>query len=186
MFNKIKYEISENRKYIYMSYFISLLTMMPQFIASPPLSSSRHIIFLFIALILLFFISKFSKLLFLISVIYINISNIVIGHIFMHWGYSQVDIKPRIDVAMVSPKYESYEYLVTYINYKDILLILYSIFVLLMLYKFIRHFRHSFVLVKFLGFIVAIAVIASISFYKNPLKNIEPFSIPYKCINSTK
>ncbi len=185
MINKIKYEISENKKYIYMSYLISILTLVPQFIASPPLSSSKHMIFLFIALIVLFFISKFSKLLFLIFVIYINISNIIIGHIFFHWGYSHVDIQPRIDVAMVSPKYETYEYLLAYINYKDILLIVYTIFVFFMLYKFIKYFKHSFKIVKFLGFIFSIAIIVSISFYKNPLRDIEPFSIPYKCVNST-
>ncbi len=185
MINNIKYEIKNNKKYIYMSYLISILTLLPQFIASPSLSSSKHMIFLFIALGILLFISKFSKLLFLIFVIYINIANIIIGHIFIHWGYSLVDIKPRIDVAMVSPKYETYEYLATYINYKDIGLIVYTIFVLFLLYKFIKHFRHSFKIVKFLGFLFSIAIIMSISFYKNPLKDIEPFSIPYKCINST-
>jgi len=185
MINKIKNEISENKKYIYLSYLISILTIIPQFVASPPLSSSKHIIFLSLALIMLFFISKFSRLLFLVFIIYVNLSNIIIGHIFIHWGYDNVDIKPRIDVAMISPNYESYEYLVSYVNYKDILLIIYTIFVLLMLYKFITHFKHSFKIVKFLGFIFSIAIIMATFFYKNPLIHLEPFSIPYKCISST-
>ncbi len=184
MINNIKYEISNNKKYIYMSYLISILTLIPQFIASPPLGSSQHIIFLFITLGILFFISKFSKLLFLIFVIYINLSNIIIGHVYMHWGYNHVDIKPRIDVALISPISESYEYLKTYIDYRDILLVIYTIFVLSLTYIFIRHYKHSFKLLKFLTFILSIVIIMTTVFYKNPLIYIEPFSIPYKCIKS--
>ncbi len=186
MIYKLKNEIKENKKYIYLSYLISILTMFPQYLFSPPLSSySPHIIFVFLSLIILFFIAKFSKLLFLIFIIYINLSNIIIGHIFFHWGYNNVDIQPRIDVALISPVYESYEYLKAYFDYRDILLVVYTIFVLFLTYIFIRHFKHSFKILKFLAFVLSTAIIIAAVFYRNPLMDIEPFSIPYKCVKST-
>ncbi|GIU00564.1 hypothetical protein TSL6_10700 [Sulfurovum sp. TSL6] len=178
MLKKIKNEINENRKYIYLSYLISILTMIPQLIASFPLSFT-HLAFLFLVLFTLLFISKFSKLLFSIFIIYINLTNIIIGHIFIHWGYSG-DIQSRIEVAFASPNYESLEYLKTYIDYRDIFLVLYTIFILVLLYKFLVHVKHSFKVIKFLGFTLSIAILLPVNFYKNPIENIEPFSIPYE------
>ncbi len=184
MLSKIKNEIYENKKYIYISYLISILTMIPQFVVSPPLNVSKHLILLFIVLLMLFAIPKFSKLLFSIFIIYLNLMNVVIGHIFIHWGYAHVDIGPRIEVAAESPKYETLEYLMTYIDYKDMLLGLYSFFVLVLLYKFLVHFKHSFKVIKFLGFIATISIIVAVSLHKNPVKESEPFNIPYQCIEA--
>ncbi len=180
MIHKIKKEVSDNKKYIYFGYLVSILTMIPQLIAAPSLSDSRHIIFLFLVLIMLFFITKFSKLLFTVFIIYLNISNIIIGHIFLHWGYAQPSIQARLDVAVISPAYETYEYLKSYIDYKDIILIIYTIFILFLLFKYISNFKHSFKILKFLGFIFSIAIITLVSLRENPLKVYEPFSIPYK------
>jgi len=129
---------------------------------------------------MLFFVSKFNKLLFSIFIIYLNISNIIIGHIFIHWGYSDANIGPRIGVAAISPEHETMEYLMTYIDYRDILLCTYTFLILLLLYKFLVHFKHSFKIMKFLGLIIATAMISAVSFHSNPLTIIEPFSIPYK------
>ncbi len=177
MKNKIINEIKENRKYIYLSYLISILTMLPQIVASPSLSVSKHLIFLYLTLLMLFLIPKFSRILFLVFIIYINLTNIIIGHIFMHWGYNG-DITSRIIVSLESPKHESLEYLMTFINYKDVLLVLYTIVTLALLYKFFVHFKHSFKIIRFLGFILFVAILLPISFYKNPIKYVEPFSIP--------
>jgi len=178
MIKKIKNEINENRKYLYLSYLISILTMIPQFIVSLPLSLT-HLIFLFLVLLIVLFISKFSKLLFTVFIIYLNLTNIIIGHIYIHWGYSG-HIRDRIEVALASPNYESLEYLNTYIDYRDIFLVFYTIFILVLLYKFLVHFKHSFKVIKFLGFILFITILLPVNFYRNPIEKIEPFSIPYE------
>ncbi len=103
MIKRIKNELNENKKYIYLSYLISILTMIPQFITSFSLSLT-HLIFLFLVLLVVLLISKFSKLLFSIFIIYLNLTNIIIGHIFIHWGYSG-HIRHRIEVAFASPNY---------------------------------------------------------------------------------
>lgn len=178
MIKRIKNELNENKKYIYLSYLISILTMIPQFITSFSLSLT-HLIFLFLVLLVVLLISKFSKLLFSIFIIYLNLTNIIIGHIFIHWGYSG-HIRHRIEVAFASPNYESLEYVNTYIDYRDMFLVLYTIFILVLLYKFLVHFKHSFKVIKFLGFILSIAILLPVNIYKNPIENIEPFSIPYE------
>ncbi len=183
MIKRIKNEINENREYLYLSYLISILTMIPQFIASFPLNGFTHIIFLSLVLLTVLFISKVSKLLFSIFIIYLNLTNIIIGHIFIHWGYSG-HIRSRIEVAFESPNYESLEYLKTYIDYRDIFLVLYTIFILVLLYKFLVHFKHSFKVIRFSGFILSIAIILPVNFYKNPIKKIEPFSIPYEAYSA--
>ena len=182
MLIKIKNEITENRKYLYLSYLITILTMIPQFIASLPLSFT-HLVFLVLVLFTVLFISKYSKLLFSIFIIYLNLTNIIIGHIFIHWGYSG-NIRSRIEVAFASPNYESLEYLNTYIDYRDMFLVLYTIFVLVLLYKFLVHAKHSFKVIKFLGFTLSIAILLPVNFYKNPIENIEPFSIPYEAVKA--
>ncbi|MGB3961911.1 MAG: hypothetical protein WBK95_06715, partial [Sulfurimonas sp.] len=168
MLHRIKNEIKENKKYIYLSYLITLLTMLPQTIATSA-EDVEHLTFLLIVFFTLLLIAKFNKLLFAIFVIYINLTNIIIGHIFFHWGYFGTDIGPRIDVSAVSPLYESIEYLMAYIDFRDILLFVYTFFVLLLLYKFLLHFRHSFRVVRFVGFIAATSIIVALSYYSNPL-----------------
>jgi heptose-I-phosphate ethanolaminephosphotransferase len=179
---KIKNEINENKEYLYLGYLISILTMIPQFVAS--LHLTVHLIFLSLVLIIVLSMLKFSKLLFSIFIIYINLTNIIIGHIFIHWGYSG-HILNRIEVAFESPDYQSLEYLNTYIDYKDVLLVLYSIFILVLLYKFLVHFKHSFKVIKFLGFILFIAILLPVNFTRNPIERIEPFSIPHE-VNKAK
>ncbi|DAB28965.1 MAG TPA: hypothetical protein CFH84_12100 [Sulfurimonas sp. UBA12504] len=185
MLYTIKNEIKENQKYIYLSYLITLLTMLPQTIATAS-EDVEHLTFLLIVFFTLLFIAKFNKLLFAIFVIYINLTNIIIGHIFLHWGYFGADIGPRIDVSAVSPLYESIEYLMAYIDFRDTLLFVYTFLVLLLLYKFLVHFRHSFRVVRFFGFIAATSIIVALSYYSNPLINKEPFSIPNKYIDAQK
>lgn len=184
MIKKMKYEINENKRYFYLSLLISLLTMIPQFIVSPSLSQSRHLIFLFIVLFMLFFIPKFSKLLFSIFIIYLNLTNIIIGHIYIHWGYAKASILPRINVAVISPKYETIEYLQTYIDYKDVLLMIYSFLVLVILYKFLVYFKHSFKILKYLGRIMTIFIISIVLVLFNHHSK-EPFTIPKEYIEAS-
>lgn len=102
----------------------------------------------------------------------------LIGHIALHWGYAVPDIKPRIEVAFLSPLYESKEYITRYIDYRDYVLLLFSFFVLFLLFKFLRHFTHSYKAFKTIGLGVFISILVAVSFYVNPIKEIEPFSVP--------
>jgi len=174
---KIRIEFNTNKSYFYFGTLISVLTILPQFVFSP---NSTHSLFLAITLILLISLPKFSKILFSVFIIFINLTNILIGHIALHWGYTLADIQPRIEVAFLSPIYETKEYIARYIDYRDYGLILFSCFVLFLLSKFLRHFTHSYKTFRTIGLGVFISVLLAVSFYINPIKEIEPFSVPCK------
>lgn len=178
MKHNIQKEFDKNKSYFYFGTLISVLTLLPQFLFSPNLT---HSLFLIITFIVLVAIPKFSKILFSVFIIFINFSNILIGHIALHWGYNLPDIKPRIEVAFLSPVYETYEYIARYVDYRDYLLLFFSFFVLFLLYKFLRHFTHSYKIFKTIGLGVFTFVLLAVSFYKNPIREIEPFSVPAKC-----
>lgn len=175
MKKKIQTEFNTNKSYFYFGTLISILTMLPQLFFSP---NSTHSFFLAITLILLITIPKFSKILFSVFIIFINLSNILIGHIALHWGYTLADIKPRIEVAFLSPVYESREYIARYIDYRDYGLFLFSLFVLFLLSKFLRHFTHSYKVFRIIGAGVFVLILLSVTFYINPLREFEPFSVP--------
>ena len=175
MKKNIQKEFDSNKSYFYFGTLISAFTILPQFIFSP---NSIHATYLLITLILLITIPKFSKILFSVFIIFINLSNILIGHIALHWGYALPDIKPRIEVAFLSPIYESKEYIARYIDYRDYALILFSFFVLYLLSRFLRHFTHSYKVFRTIGLGVFLSVLIAVSFYINPIKEFEPFSVP--------
>jgi len=174
---KIQLEFHTNKSYFYFGILISVLTLLPQLIFSP---NFTHSLFLIITLILLITIPKFSKILFSVFIVFINLSNILIGHIALHWGYVLPDITPRIEVAFLSPLYESKEYISSYIDYRDYGLILFSFFVLFLLFKFLRHFTHSYKTFRFIGLGVFISILLAVTFYIYPIREFEPFSVPCK------
>lgn len=175
MKKNIQTEFYTNKLYFYFGTLISVLTIAPQLIFSP---NPTHSTFLVITLFLLITIPKFSKILFSVFIIFINLSNILIGHIALHWGYVLADIKPRIEVAFLSPTYETKEYLERYIDYRDYGLILFSFFVLFLLYRFLRHFTHSYKVFRIVGAGVFVLILLSITFFINPIREFEPFSVP--------
>jgi len=174
---KIQTEFHTNKSYLYFGTLISVLTILPQLVFSP---NPTHSLFLAITLLLLITIPKFSKILFSVFIIFINLSNILIGHIALHWGYTLADIKPRIEVAFLSPIYESKEYVASYIDYRDYGLIIFSFFVLYLLYRFLRHFTHSYKTFKVIGLGVFISILLAVTYYINPIREMEPFSVPCK------
>ncbi|MCI4406293.1 MAG: phosphoethanolamine transferase [Sulfuricurvum sp.] len=175
MKKNIQIEFHTNKSYFYFGTLISILTMLPQLIFSP---NPTHSLFLSITLVLLIVIPKFSKILFSIFIIFINLSNIVIGHIALHWGYALADIKPRIEVAFLSPVYETKEYLSHYVDYRDYALGVFTFFVLFLLFKFLRHFTHSYKVFRMIGAGVFILILLSVTLFINPLREFEPFSVP--------
>jgi len=183
MKQKIKTELHENRQYVYMSILITVLTILPQLYFSPFLV---HTIFLAVTGVWLFSISKFSKILFSILIIFINLSNVFVTHIAMHWGYYKADLSPRIETMMLSPKYEQLEYLKSFVDLRDFAFIIYTIVVLLLLVKYIRHYKHSFKTVKTIGITVFIILTISFSPYHDHVEKPEPFSIPSKYFKISK
>ncbi|MDD2266076.1 phosphoethanolamine transferase [Sulfuricurvum sp.] len=175
MKKKIQTEFYTNKSYFYFGTLIALLSMLPQLFFSP---NSVHSTYLLITLVLLIMIPKFSKILLSIFIIFINLSNILIGHIALHWGYALADIKPRIEVAFLSPIYETREYMTHYIDYRDYILVFYTFFVLYLLFKFIRHFTHSYKVFRIIGLGVFVSILLSVTFYINPVREFEPFSVP--------
>lgn len=179
MKQKIQTEFYTNKSYFYFGVLISALTLAPQVFFSP---NEMHSVFLGITFLLLVIIPKFSKILFSLFIIFINLSNILIGHIAMHWGYAVPDIKPRIEVAFLSPLYESKEYMSNYVDYRDFMLVLFTCFILFLLYTFVRHFTHSYKVFKAIGLGIFISILIAVSFYINPIKEMEPFSVPNEFI----
>jgi len=173
--NKIQLEFHNNKSYFYFGILISVLTLLPQLLLSP---NKIHSVFLIITFVLLVTIPKFSKILFSVFIVFINLSNILIGHIALHWGYALPDIKPRIEVAFLSPLYESKEYIASYVDHRDYGLILFSFFVLFLLFKFLRHFTHSYKTFRIIGLGVFISILLAVTFYINPIREFEPFSVP--------
>ena len=157
-----------------MSMLITILTMLPQLYFSPFLV---HTLFLIVATIWLFSISKFSKTLFSILVVFINISNIIIGHVSMHWGYYKADLSPRIETMMLSPKYEQLEYLNSFVDYRDVVLVLYTVVALGLLFKYLIHFKHDFKTLKRIGITVFVVLTIAFSPYHDHVEKPEPFSL---------
>lgn len=175
MKNKIQSEFLSNRSYFYFGTLISVLSILPQLVFSP---NSTHSAYLLITLIVLVAIPKFSKILFAVFIIFLNLTNILIGHIALHWGYTFPDIQPRIEVAFLSPVYETKEYVMRYVDYRDYGLALFSVFVLYLLYRFLRHFSHSYQTFRTIGLGVFTVTLIALSYTINPIKEMEPFSVP--------
>ena len=173
-------ELSFNKQYFYLSILISILTFLPQILFS---QKEMHTLLLCLALLVLVGIPKFSKILFAIFVIYINIANVLIGHIAFHWGYVVPDITPRIEVAFLTPSYEASEYISHYLDHRDFILFFYTLFVLFLLYKFMKHYTHSYRVLKIIGAGVSLLGLLSILYFTNPLKEMEPFNVPCEVCN---
>ena len=76
----------------------------------------EHFLIILLLGIFLILVSKTSKILFSVFIIYINIVNIFQANIAIHWGGYTGDLSPRISTALLSPTYETLEYLREYVN----------------------------------------------------------------------
>ena len=186
---KIFKELLINKSYILITFAISLLTILPNIILSPTIKVT---IVMVIAILILILISKFSKVVFIFFISYINISNIMIVHTAIHWGYKNADITPRLYAMSLSPAYESIEYLNNYLDYRDLLLGLYILFIIYLIYKYISVCKHTFNLVKRISFISTIMLVSVLTYIPYNLSktfdevpyrfNKEPFNMPLKCL----
>jgi len=185
MLKKIKYEFKENIRYLYISLVISFLTMLPQFIMSPTMYHGMVMILLVVLLILL---SKVSKIIFLAFILYINLVNIFQSNIAIHWGKYTGNLSPRIDVAAQSPLYEAWEYLHSYVDYRDYVMILYTFSVIFIAFKFIISHKHTFKIIKLLS-LVLVMPLMFLLYYQEPLSIVSKYyNTPqrYKIISERK
>ena len=174
MREKFLLEIVDNKRYFVISILISFLTLLPQFFFSP---FFLHTLFLVFALLWLISIAKFSRVLFALFVLFINGMNIIVGHVAMHWGYANADLSPRFETMAISPKYEMFEYLQSYIDLRDVVLILYSIMVMGILFYYLKHYRHTYSVVRKFGIGVFVLLLIAYSPYHDHVEKPEPFSI---------
>jgi len=133
----IKEELSNNKHYIQKAFFIAFFSVLPQFLI---MSRINHFSTLFFTIILLILLSKISRFLFFLFIIYINITDIILVHIKLHWGGSFAD---RLGVALESPLYETKEYLSAYVTWQDYLMIFYSVILIFLTIRFILSFSYN-------------------------------------------
>lgn len=174
---RVKSELYANRHYLLFAFFISALSILPQLIISP---NSSHFTFLVIAGVFLITLAKFSKAIFAIFVLFVNFSNMIILHIAMHWGYEKADLKPRIEIALLSPNFEQSEYLHNYIGYADYALALFTIFNITLLFWFLKNSSHSLKIFKAIGAALATLTIFAYAYYVDHEREGEPFTLVEK------
>ena len=95
----------------------------------------------------------------------------------MHWGYYKADLSPRIETMMISPKYEQLEYLNSFVDYRDVVLVIYTIVVLGLLFKYLIHFKHDYKMLKRIGITVFVILTIAYSPYHDHVEKPEPFSL---------
>jgi len=185
MYSKLRKEIIDNIKYIFCAVIIVFMSLLPQLFATlADVGISKHFIFLIIVLIFTVLLANISKVIFSFFVIYLNITSVLIGHIYFHWGYANASITARINTASVSPLYEIIEYLKTYIDIRDILLIIYALIVMYLLYRCVLYLKYKFKLIKILSLTITMTILLAMGLYRNPLTSAEPFNIYYKWYNA--
>ena len=155
MLKTIQQEIKENKNYLRLSLILSFLTILPQFVIMDRIS---HFSTLFFSAVLLILLSKISRFIFLLFVLYINITNIILVHIKIHWCG---DFEDRLGVALESPLYETKEYLESFIGWQDYFVIVYSIILILFTLKFIlkNSYNHLYRNLKLFVTIVTFALL---------------------------
>lgn len=164
-----KKDIQNNKTYLKIILLISVLTLLPQLLTSNGLT---HFINSLLLIIFLISLSTLNKFLFSIFTIYINLINIFQSHIVLHWGEYTGDLFPRIDVAMDSPLYETFEYLRDHVDYRDYIVVVYT-FITLSLLFFIKG-KHQFKHLQKLSLFLVVAIFLTL-FKKEPLQVIQDF-----------
>jgi glucan phosphoethanolaminetransferase (alkaline phosphatase superfamily) len=170
MKTKIKQEFITNIKYIYVSFLIVFLTILPQLLMSHTI---KHVIGILLLAILLIFTAKFSKILFSVFTIYINIVNIIHANVYLHWG-GESSLNSRFEIMVRSPLSESIEYLHSFVDYRDYLIMGYTILIFILLYNFILKHQHNFNFLKKIS-IISSLILLSILITREPLSTIKNY-----------
>ncbi len=171
---KHKKELYSNKIYFLFSLFISVYVFLPQFITSNGLMS---LIGAFVSCIVLFLLSKINKIIFILISFFTLLTNSILLHIVIHWGNSAID--PRIQAALLSPNYETLEYLHTYIGLIEIFISLYFLVGIYLFYRFLLDYKHSYKIIK----VTSLSLLLIIVLMLVNLHQIKRLS-PYKYIHT--
>jgi len=152
MFKTLKTEITYNQHYLYKTLFVTLLTLLPQFVLVP---NGRYFTSLILLTLFLIFSANFSKMIFASFIILLNTLNLFYTNVAMHWG-TCVNISSRLDTAVLSPTSETIEYLHTFVDYRDILIFIYSLLVIIVMFKLLFSHQHTFKTVKRIAIFLAL------------------------------
>ena len=166
---RIKNDILNNKKYLILASFITLFTLLPQFYMNQTVEDFLTLLSIFIFVVLL---SKFSKTLFSLFIIYLNIISLITFNITHHWGASPHILIKRLDVLLLSPTYESIEYIKNYVDMYDFLLMFYVFAILVFLIKFIIYHKHNFTILKKIALVLSIILILILQDHE-PIKIIK-------------
>ena len=170
---KLKDEFSYNLPYFWRALGITLLTIVPQLLMSQSLRYLTTIVFVTLFLLL---ISKVSKTAFSLFVTYLLILNIFQANVALHWGGQTEDLSPRVEVAMISPQYETSEYFHDFVDYRDYLVFAYSLTVFFILVWFVIYHKHNSKRLKRYALILAFLLFIV-------LQNQQPFKLLKKFIS---
>ncbi|BBG65165.1 integral membrane protein [Hydrogenimonas sp.] len=170
--NKIFQEYRSHKHYIAYALFLSLYVYLPQILG---VGSIRQGVLWLISIMILWLISKVNKLLFSVfAFITLFISAIGI-HIYYHWG--DLRLSSRLEVALLSPHEETMEYLQTYINWVDIIAILYFIIGSYLLYFLFKKRNNFLKIVKVSSLVLLLIIFSTLSLLINPVERITPFNL---------
>jgi len=171
MKKKFHRELLINKNYIYISFFISFLTILPQYFIDFSLKHTIEITALFLLLVLT---AKFSKIIFATFILYTGIINVIQANIYFHWG-SGASLKSRFTTIVQSPLYESLEYLQTYINYQDVFMLIYTLSIFGLLFYYLIKSKHSFDIIKKVSIVFSL-ILFSFLITKEPIAIIEEYN----------
>jgi len=170
MFKTLKTEIIHNRYYLYKTLFVTLLTLLPQFVLVP---NGRYFTSLVLLSLFLLFSANFSKIIFASFIILLNTLNLFYTNVAMHWG-TCVNIGSRLDTMVLSPTSESIEYLHAFVDYRDILILIYSLLVIIVMFKLLFSHQHTFKIVKKIAIFLALILFIVIQ-NQEPLRLVKDY-----------
>lgn len=173
MKKKIQSELVDNTKYLIFSLLLSIYVFLPQ---SLIVHSFKQVISVFISIGILFLISKVNKIIFSLMALVILFINSILVHMSIHWGTAS--ISSRLQAAFLSPNYEIFEYLSTYLNIYDVMIVIYTLIGTYLIYYLIRNLYHSYKMLRTISIVFLLLIVISL----NAL-SLTRAIIPYKYIN---
>jgi len=112
-----------NQKHAFLSFVLSLYVFLPNLLL---FININHLIYILLFVFILGLTGMYSRFLFSVLSIAVLVLTVVFSHIYVHWGFN--GISSRLQADMLSPMYESLEYLQTYFDWRDVLLLVYMFF----------------------------------------------------------
>jgi glucan phosphoethanolaminetransferase (alkaline phosphatase superfamily) len=175
--NKIQKELVYSKNYLIFTLLLNLYIFMPLFFSQPTIKSRLATV---ISMLVLFLFSKISKNIFiLLSLLTLTITSLI-SHIAWHWGTD--NLSARIEVAALSPRYESREYLMNFLDKSDLIILFYFIIGLYLIYKFVVGTKHYYKTVRVLS-LFTISFLLALMVYTDQIKSLRPYVFIKQYIN---